>query len=198
MQDDELVLLTTCGNTVEAAATKSMLEAEGIVVFIHGEHHRAQLGFLGTYVDLRLMVRAAALSDAKELLEEAKYAEHIAPEDDGSAADDLSIQRWRERAGSEPATTDDDELTVPALRPRSIAVPIALGIVLGLGTGHLYGGRFKTALALFILQALSTAYLAWPLVIVAVAILRLADAIGGARAIRKHNAALAAIARPPP
>jgi hypothetical protein len=49
----ELVLLTTCSDAVEPMSIRAMLEAEGIEVFVQGEHHRAQLGFLGSYVDLR-------------------------------------------------------------------------------------------------------------------------------------------------
>lgn len=54
---------TARGRDAETTARTALdgSRAEGIEAHIHGEHHRAQLGFLGAYVDLRLMVRASDL-----------------------------------------------------------------------------------------------------------------------------------------
>jgi hypothetical protein len=172
---------------VEATATKSMLESEGIDAFVHGEHHRAQLGFFGPHVDLRVMVRASQLPDARELLEEAEYAEHLPPDEPAPAIDDASVQRWREHAGEEPQPSADDDLERRPARPRSLGIPIGLGLVVGLGTGHLYGGRFALGAALGIAQLLVGAYVPSPWMWVALVALRLVDALGGARAIAEHN-----------
>jgi hypothetical protein len=60
-----LVPLVTCGSVEEAATYKGVLDAHGVPCVIQGEHHRALLGMLGPYVEVRLLVpeeqEAAAL-----------------------------------------------------------------------------------------------------------------------------------------
>jgi hypothetical protein len=186
---DPLVLLRTCSSMVEAKALHAMLEAEGIDVLIHGEHHRAQLGFLGPYVDLRLMVRASALDDARELIEEADYAEHLPPDDASPQEDDLSMKKWRESAGEEPP--DLEPLDGP--RPRFAFLPVVLAVSIGLGTGHMYGRRWGIAAVLFVVQiflfGLAFGGHTWAAPLNAIA--HLIDAVGGVMAVRTYNASLA-------
>jgi len=53
-----LVPLTTCESAEEAATLRALLEAHGIPCVVQGEHHRALLGMLGPYVEVRLLVPA--------------------------------------------------------------------------------------------------------------------------------------------
>jgi len=63
-----LVPLTTCGSAEEAAALRALLEAHGIPCVVQGEHHRALLGMLGPYVEVRLLVPAVHRPSAAKLL----------------------------------------------------------------------------------------------------------------------------------
>ena len=77
-----MVLLKICRDQVDAISTRALLEAEGIEVFVQGEHHRAMEGaLLGAMIELRAMVRFSDLEDARELIEELDYAEHLPAED---------------------------------------------------------------------------------------------------------------------
>gem|GEM_PF-5808982 len=66
---DDLVFLVGAGDLNEAAILRGYLEHHGIYVYVQGEEHRSMLGMLGAYVELRLMVPAASVEDAKEVLE---------------------------------------------------------------------------------------------------------------------------------
>ncbi|HLL52570.1 MAG TPA: DUF2007 domain-containing protein [Myxococcaceae bacterium] len=67
---NDLVLLKTCGDNAEASLTRSLLEAAGIQCVVQGEQHRSMLGTIGGYIDLRVLVRAADLDRARELLDQ--------------------------------------------------------------------------------------------------------------------------------
>jgi hypothetical protein len=65
----QLAFLTTCGNSAEAGALRSRLEAEGIPCVVQGEQHHAMLGSIyGGVIDLRVLVPEAALERARELM----------------------------------------------------------------------------------------------------------------------------------
>ncbi len=66
-----LVPLLTCGSVEEAATYKGVLDAHGIPCVIQGEHHRALLGMLGPYVEVRLLVPAEQEGTARRLLQPA-------------------------------------------------------------------------------------------------------------------------------
>jgi hypothetical protein len=66
---DELVLLTECGSTMEAAVVRGALEANDIFCYVQGENHRSLLGMLGAYIVVRVLVRRADLAAASELLQ---------------------------------------------------------------------------------------------------------------------------------
>ena len=131
--DDSFVLLTTARDNVDAMGIRSVLEAEGIEVFVQGEHHRAMEGAFGIFVELRVMVRRSDLDEARELLEEAKFAEHL-PAEEIAAADvtDKSVHRFNERS-------PDVERT-DTRRPKPI-VAVLLAILLPIGAGHFYVGK---------------------------------------------------------
>jgi hypothetical protein len=67
---DSLTLLLTCGDSFEASMVRSALEAHDIYSYVQGENHRALLGGMGAFIELRVLVRRADLDDARELLEE--------------------------------------------------------------------------------------------------------------------------------
>jgi hypothetical protein len=149
----DLVPLTTCHGPVEAMGIRSLLEAEDIEVLVEGENVRGALGMLqGAAIELRVMVRRADLEDARVLLEEVEYAEHLPPEPETGEADDPSIKRFVESH----AETDATELDAsPRISPRRPGIAIALAIFIPLGTGHIYAQRPKTGMAIGALQLLS-------------------------------------------
>ncbi len=67
--DDELVLLTSCADTSEAALVRSLLEAHGLTVLVEGEHHRGMQGMLGELQEVRVLVKRKHLSEAQALLD---------------------------------------------------------------------------------------------------------------------------------
>ena len=50
------VCIRTCRDNMESNMVSSILSDAGIRCFVQGEHHRAMLGFMGPYIDLRVLV----------------------------------------------------------------------------------------------------------------------------------------------
>jgi tetratricopeptide (TPR) repeat protein len=67
--DEELVLLTSCADTSEAALVRSLMEAHGIPVLIQGEHTHGLKGVLGESDEVRVLVKRKHLSEAQALLD---------------------------------------------------------------------------------------------------------------------------------
>jgi hypothetical protein len=65
---DDLVLLRTCADNAEASLVQGLLESNGIFSVISGEEHRSLLGKVGTFIELRILVRRADLDAATKLL----------------------------------------------------------------------------------------------------------------------------------
>jgi Putative prokaryotic signal transducing protein len=63
-----LVPVLTCASVEEAATYRGVLEAHGVQCVVQGEHHRALLGMLGPYVEVRLLVPADQEGTARRLL----------------------------------------------------------------------------------------------------------------------------------
>lgn len=72
-----LVPLVTCASVEEAATYKGVLDAHGVPCVIQGEHHRALLGMLGPYVEVRLLVPEGQEAAALRLL---RPAPSVVPE----------------------------------------------------------------------------------------------------------------------
>jgi hypothetical protein len=129
-EEDPFTRLTSARNNVHAMEIRSLLEAEGIEVFVQGENHRALEGMLGVYVELFVMVRKSDIDDARELLEEAKYAEHIPAEEVAAEdVDDESIHRF--------VAQSPDENRPRVTGPRPIFA-VVLAVLIPLGAGHFY------------------------------------------------------------
>lgn len=179
---DSFVLLKTCRDDVEAMSLRSLLEAEGIEVFVQGEHHRAVEGALmGAMIELRAMVRQADLDEARELIEELDYAEHLPAEPVPADPDDKSLQQFRDR---ETGTNPD--------APRNPTSAVWRAMLLPFGGGHLYAGRTGVAAVLAAIQALNVilGLLGWG-VGTAVMSLIVFDALFSAAALRRDQARLA-------
>lgn len=174
---DALVLLKICRDQVEAMSVRGLLEAEGIEVHIHGENHRAMEGaLLGAIIELRAMVRFKDLEDARELIEELDYAEHLPAEEVEPDPDDRSLQQFQAREIVPIDTTRD---------PRKAAL---LALVLPFGAGHYYAGRRGFAMSIAMIQVLNVALLlrgwtVWRMVVAMVVF----DAIFSGVAIRKDR-----------
>jgi hypothetical protein len=102
-----LALLKTCGDSAEAAALRSLLDANDIPCVVQGEQHSAMLGSVmgGSLIELGVMVASKDLERARALLE----AEVEAPAEPSVA---------RETA----AGTDTEEALCPVHGARSTAV----------------------------------------------------------------------------
>ncbi len=179
--DDPFVLLTTARDNVDAMGIRSVLEAEGIEVFVQGEHHRAMEGAFGVFVELRVMVRSSDHDEARELIEEAKYAEHLPPEE---VADeevvDKSILRFKESHPEEQSA--DKKAPKPVLA-------VVLAVLLPIGAGHFYVGKRRTGAilgALLILQWIL--YLQGWNVMIAAGFLIALDAFGALMTARRTQA----------
>lgn len=62
--------LTTCANQLESSMLRTALESVDIPVLVQGENHRAMLGSLGSYVEIRVLVPEARLVEAAGILED--------------------------------------------------------------------------------------------------------------------------------
>ena len=128
-------------------SVRSLLESEGIEVFVQGENHRAlEGGLLAAVIELRVMVRFKDLEDARELLEELDYAEHLPPEPSEPDPDDKSLQQFQQRALKPLDTTRD---------PRKAAL---LAVLIPFGAGHFYAGRRGYAVVLAVVQCLNVVF----------------------------------------
>ncbi len=140
----QLVALMTCRDQVEAMGVRSLLESEGIEVLVQGEHHRALEGaLLGAMIELRVMVRRGDLDDARELLEEVAYAEHLPPDDEVAPIEDKSVLRFREQFDDPDADVPTSD--APARKP---AMAAALAVLVPFGSGHIYARRPVTGAAI--------------------------------------------------
>jgi hypothetical protein len=79
-EDDDLVILTSCRDTLEADLLKGWLESNGVFCFAQGAGHRALLGALGAYIEVNLMVRRADGEEAQRLLAEFRAGRDPWPE----------------------------------------------------------------------------------------------------------------------
>ncbi|MFP2898186.1 DUF2007 domain-containing protein [Corallococcus sp. 4LFB] len=81
--DHDFRLLTTCGDSSEAALLRGLLEANSIPCIVQGEQHRSMLGVAGAYIEVRVLVLAGELERARELLTSVPQEE---PPGNGAAA----------------------------------------------------------------------------------------------------------------
>ena len=184
----EFVPLTTCRDDAEVIGIRSLLEAEGIRVFVQGEHHRAVTGRLfGAMVELRVFVERADLEDARELLEEVEYAEHLPPENVEADPKDRSLQRFLEEHDELERLVEPD---LPKnLSPRRPWVAVVIALFVPFGLAHLYARRPGRALVLFVLLVTTWALEftftnVWYIRILLVSL----DAFGAVRAIKQDRA----------
>ena len=91
---DAMVHLVQVGDNGEASVLRSFLECHDIHVYVQGENHRSVLGMVGAFVELKIMVPASQLDDARELLEEynAETPEEHGPEFQGPNRDEFDDQ----------------------------------------------------------------------------------------------------------
>ncbi len=140
---DALVLLKICRDQVDAMSVRGLLEAEGIEVFVQGENHRAMEGaLLGAIIELRAMVRFKDLDEARELIEELDYAEHLPAEPVEPDPDDKSLQQFQSRHVAPIDTTRDS---------RKAAL---WALLIPFGAGHYYAGRHGFAACIAGIQLL--------------------------------------------
>ncbi|NOK37643.1 hypothetical protein D7W79_33565 [Corallococcus exercitus] len=81
--DHDFQLLTTCGDSSEAALLRALLEANSIPCIVQGEQHRSMLGVAGAYIEVRVLVPSGELERARELLKSVPQEE---PLGNGTAA----------------------------------------------------------------------------------------------------------------
>lgn len=68
---DDMVVIHTAHDNAEADIIKSILEEEGILVFVQGYNHRSMLGMVGTYIDINIMVPERDAERARKYIAEA-------------------------------------------------------------------------------------------------------------------------------
>lgn len=67
-QDKDLTLVYEAKDSLDADLTRTFLESHNIQTFVQGEHHRSLLGWLGSYVPLRLLVPKHSEEQARHVL----------------------------------------------------------------------------------------------------------------------------------
>lgn len=119
----EWVVVRSCRDNAEADLLKSVLADAGIRCVVQGENHRSMLGFLGAYIELRLLVPRDSYEEAKLLLAGAGSSA-----DADSAADDDSEQKDED---GEPSAQSDPKGATKEPRPFPISIVlIMLGALL--------------------------------------------------------------------
>jgi hypothetical protein len=160
-----LVAIRSCVSSDEAQVVRSFLEAEGIQVYLQGENHRALLGMMGPYIELRIMVPPEQAEEAVALLASASEGIGGLSESE-DALGGLSETADPAGALSVPgvrAATDGDEpasfaSSTSTLRPKLPVMAVFLSLCVTFGTGHLYAGATKRGIGLGMLEI---AALAW-------------------------------------
>ncbi len=66
--NDSMVFLTGCDNAIHAASIRSVLEANGIRVFVQGENHASMMGHNQLLIEPRILVPLGQLEVARGLL----------------------------------------------------------------------------------------------------------------------------------
>ncbi|MFO0576053.1 MAG: DUF2007 domain-containing protein [Polyangia bacterium] len=117
------VVVRSCRDNAEADLLKSVLADAGIRCVVQGENHRSMLGFLGAYIELRLLVPSESEEEAKLLLAAAESSqdpgtEGALDEEDGDGDGD---------GDGEPAVLESESA---AKEPRPFPISIFL-IMLG-------------------------------------------------------------------
>jgi hypothetical protein len=85
-EDQNLVVVRSCGDNAEAALLRSLLESRGIPAIVRGENHRSMLGAIGAYIELDVLVPKALLESASQLLRELDSGK-LSPSEDGAEVD---------------------------------------------------------------------------------------------------------------
>ncbi len=178
----------TCGNNAEASVLRARLEEAGIRSVVQGENHRSLLGPLGAYVELAVLVPEEAADQAREIIDAAE-----------SEVGRLSVEGLDDGTGSltdpeSESTSEDLELPPERdeprwVRPRLVAFPVVLAFMITFGSGHAYARRFKTCVALAVLEVFALAGVLSGSSIAAGFLFGLLgyDAVGGALAVRASN-----------
>lgn len=182
---NDLVYLSTAANQTEAGALRSYLEAYGIHAHVQGEHHSSLLGPLGAFaIELRILVPAQSLDEARELMRAFYEAEPV--------GDELEeVEAFAE--------ADEVENLAPSrVRATSPTTAGALALFPGFGLGHVVTGAAARGFGLMALEVVGIAWIAGgdltrgvAAVIAAIAL----DFIGAMRRARDQNRALMPTAR---
>jgi hypothetical protein len=192
--EDSLVAIRTCHDGVEAQVLRGLLEDHEIRVFIQGENHRAQLGIMGPYIELKLMVPASQAELALEVLRDAESEiGRLSPATDDASEGQLSFAEgegalstsFEPTAETLPAT-DAPSREAPFTDRRRAAVAVLLAVTLTFGTGHMYARAWRRGFTLAALEIAALALLgASPELGASLFLLTIVyDAIGGSLAAR--------------
>jgi hypothetical protein len=101
--DDDWQVVATFVSAQEAEVACALLRSEGIECFLQGAQHRSMVGFLGAYIQPRLMVRADAVARALELLPD---------EDPEQGREDVATEDASEARELDTLVVDLSELTI--------------------------------------------------------------------------------------
>ena len=120
---DNLTRIYVPNDNLDADLIKDVLEQNDIFCYIQGYEHRSQLGMLGTYVELGIMVPEEQAKEASEIVEELLKSIKVLPPEFSDEED------------------KQEEFVPPRkLRPKSHRVAVFLPFVLP-GAGTCYAGN---------------------------------------------------------
>ncbi|HJL20495.1 MAG TPA: DUF2007 domain-containing protein [Sandaracinaceae bacterium LLY-WYZ-13_1] len=184
MGDEEFVRLRELQDPVEASLVIDLLEQEGIPVSTSGLHHRGLLGMAGSFVPITLEVRERDRAQAEALLRALDEGEVV---DEGFLGDededgdvDLGRSRTRGREADPPSGR--------AVEPRRKRVAAGAAFLLP-GGAHFYARAPQRGLVIVIgyVCAIAGAVLWDEAALWGVAVVALADVLGGFEAVERTN-----------
>jgi len=174
-----MVTLETHHDPTVAGLRRAVLEDAGIVVATPGLEHRALLGMVGSYIEIKLQVRRRDLEQARGLLEALDDPDEIL-EPVGDPVPPAGVGPYRGGGGGAEGYDD----------ARLKRVSAFCSLVLTLGTGHFYARESNSGWLILLLEvvALVVAANVYPGAVLAVPMLVLYDLFGGFAAVDRYNA----------
>jgi len=195
-REDEFVTVATLYDPVQAEVIRDVLAQEGITATVPGTHHSALYGAAGSFVELRLQVRAGDADRATDIIAAMDDESSVVVDDSEEAAELSRVEHVdpgsREGApggepGAGPYRSPPQKKRLRRPRLKRVAAFLSVGVTFG--TGHLYaretlsGAMLTVAELAALFAATTTPVVAW-----AIPVLMLVDLVGSMRAVDRHNA----------
>jgi len=164
------VRIGTCAGPAEAAFVRSVFAAHDLHVVIGGENHASMFAGLGGFISLDIIVAEEDAEEAVALLRDIREGDHAvadgeAPEPEADEHDDEHDDELADAQGVWGRRADKPAIDGPVQeapfddRRRRIGIALVVGVMLGVGAGHMYTRAWLRGILLLGLQILGVTYL---------------------------------------